>query len=114
MKYQIQLYNESDQSAQRELIAETEGDFTEEAVGEWYSSVMASTSLTEGFKPVVVTPDHPWFIQRDNEPEGLTNVPPQKNEVKPIEGDQVQNDEVLKSGIARMLEERKRKYEEEN
>ncbi len=61
-KYQIQQYLTADLTAERKLIAETEGIFEPEDINAWYFQAITGFVLPEDSTFTIVTEDHAWFM----------------------------------------------------
>jgi len=114
MKYQIQIYKEADPNKEREIFANTEGVFTQDAINQWYFETIGENEAPEGCKFTLVPDNHAWFISDMPQGELGTNENHRINpDAKPIETKELPNDVLLVREKERRLKERERRIAHE-
>ncbi len=107
MKYQIQTYSGSQATNGIDVVAETEGVFTETQINEWYHKVVGEKDPPDGLSYTLVPENHVWFKTTDGQGTlgSNENVRPQST-ATPVDGVEIPTDELLVRETQNRLKER--------
>jgi hypothetical protein len=108
MQYQIQIYSPADHTADRSIVASTEGEFTQDTLKAWFTTSVEGVEIPENLEAIIVPESHAWFIAPIEElpVSGTNENMVVKKEARGFEGEQVTGDVHRVTENKRLLDER--------